>query len=92
MAGQLLTDEPLDGVRRLTISNPSKRNALDHAILDAIAAALGALADEVGCVAGWLDAQAARIRLEHCDGGLSSCVASLPSFQPGVGMMPERRG
>ena len=37
MAGELLIDEPADGVLRLTISNPSKRNALDHAILDAIA-------------------------------------------------------
>jgi len=38
--GELLVDEPADGVVRLTISNPSKRNALDHAILDAIAKAL----------------------------------------------------
>src|SRR6185295_11863769 len=34
------TDRPADGVLRLTISNPAKRNALDHAILDGIAAAL----------------------------------------------------
>lgn len=40
MPGQLLTDEPADGVLRLTISNPAKRNALDHPILDAIAAAV----------------------------------------------------
>jgi len=40
MAGELLVDEPLDGVRRLTISNPSKRNALDHPILDGIAVAV----------------------------------------------------
>jgi enoyl-CoA hydratase/carnithine racemase len=40
MAGELLHDEPADGVLRLTISNPEKRNALDHAILDEIAAAL----------------------------------------------------
>src|SRR3954447_9454124 len=39
MPGELHIDEPAAGVRRLTISNPSKRNALDHAILDAIAAA-----------------------------------------------------
>ena len=38
MAGQLLLDRPADGVLRLTISNPAKRNALDHAILDAITA------------------------------------------------------
>lgn len=40
MAGELLHDRPADGVLRLTISNPTKRNALDHAILDALAAAL----------------------------------------------------
>ena len=40
MPGQLLHDEPADGVLRLTISNPAKRNALDHAILDGIAATL----------------------------------------------------
>jgi enoyl-CoA hydratase/carnithine racemase len=43
MAGELLLDRPADGVLRLTISNPAKRNALDHAILDAIAAVLGDL-------------------------------------------------
>ena len=41
--GKLLVDEPLDGVVRLTISNPAKRNALDHPILDAITATLGEL-------------------------------------------------
>src|SRR3954469_8339468 len=40
MPGELHIDEPADGIRRLTISNPAKRNALDHAILDAIATAL----------------------------------------------------
>ena len=40
MAGELLVDEPLDRVRRLTISNPSKRNALDHPILDGIVSAV----------------------------------------------------
>jgi enoyl-CoA hydratase/carnithine racemase len=41
--GKLLIDEPADGVVRLTISNPAKRNALDHPILDAISAMLGEL-------------------------------------------------
>src|SRR4051812_26196069 len=45
MAGELLLDRPADGVLRLTISNPAKRNALDHPILDAIAAALRDLGD-----------------------------------------------
>ena len=42
--GKLLVDEPADGVVRLTISNPSKRNALDHSILDAITATLTEMA------------------------------------------------
>jgi enoyl-CoA hydratase/carnithine racemase len=39
--GKLLLDEPASGILRLTISNPDKRNALDHPILDAITATLG---------------------------------------------------
>ena len=42
--GKLLIDEPLEHVVRLTISNPAKRNALDHPILDAISAALSEFA------------------------------------------------
>jgi enoyl-CoA hydratase/carnithine racemase len=38
--GKLALDHPAEGVARLTIRNPAKRNALDHQILDAIAAAL----------------------------------------------------
>jgi enoyl-CoA hydratase/carnithine racemase len=45
MAGQLLLDRPADGVLRLTISNPAKRNALDHALLDAIVEVMGDLGD-----------------------------------------------
>jgi enoyl-CoA hydratase/carnithine racemase len=41
--GKLLLDEPASGVARLTISNPAKRNALDHPILDAITATLSEL-------------------------------------------------
>jgi enoyl-CoA hydratase/carnithine racemase len=38
--GKLRLDHPADHVARLTIDNPSKRNALDHEILDAFAATL----------------------------------------------------
>jgi len=41
--GRLLIDEPAPGVARLTISNPQRRGALDHAILDAIASTMPAL-------------------------------------------------
>jgi enoyl-CoA hydratase/carnithine racemase len=45
VAGQLLIDEPADGVLRLTISNPARRNALDHPILDAIAEMVSGASD-----------------------------------------------
>jgi enoyl-CoA hydratase/carnithine racemase len=41
--GKLRRDEPAPHVVRLTIDNPAKRNALDHDILDALAAVLPAL-------------------------------------------------
>ena len=43
--GKLRLDEPAPHVARLTIDNPSKRNALDHEILDGIAATVGGLTD-----------------------------------------------
>jgi enoyl-CoA hydratase/carnithine racemase len=50
--GKLILDEPAEAVARLTISNPDKRNALDHEILDALAQALPSLdrGVEVRCV------------------------------------------
>ncbi len=41
MPGRLKQDEPADGVLRLTISHPARRGALDRAILDALARAVG---------------------------------------------------
>ncbi len=41
--GKLTIDRPAEAVARLTISNPDKRNALDHDILDAIAEAMPSL-------------------------------------------------
>jgi enoyl-CoA hydratase/carnithine racemase len=43
MPGDLITDRPADGVLRLAISNPQKRNALDHEILAAITEQLSSL-------------------------------------------------
>ncbi len=53
--GKLLIDEPAAGVVRLTISNPAKRNALDHPILDAITTTLSELAtwDDAGGDSSW---------------------------------------
>jgi enoyl-CoA hydratase/carnithine racemase len=47
--GKLRLDRPAPHVARLTIDNPAKRNALDHAILDAIAGAARAL-DDARCL------------------------------------------
>ena len=44
--GKLLLDEPAGALLRLTICNPTKRNALDHPILDAITDTLRGLATE----------------------------------------------
>jgi enoyl-CoA hydratase/carnithine racemase len=38
--GKLILDSPAEAVVRITISNPERRNALDHEILDALAEAL----------------------------------------------------
>jgi enoyl-CoA hydratase/carnithine racemase len=41
--GKLLLDEPADAVARLTLNRPDSRNALDHELLDGIAAAMRTL-------------------------------------------------
>jgi len=40
------------------------------------------LADELQCVASWLDDRAPRVRIVHCDEGLSSHLPLVPSFTP----------
>ncbi len=50
MPGEVRCDEPADGVLRLTLANPAKRGALDHAILDAIAAEVRGIDEDVRCV------------------------------------------
>ncbi len=40
------------------------------------------LADELGCIAAYLDAQADHVTLIHCDGPLSVSATPLPSFTP----------
>jgi enoyl-CoA hydratase/carnithine racemase len=51
-SGKLLLDRPAAAVARLTLHKPEKRNALDHEVLDALAATLPQLADpiETRCV------------------------------------------
>jgi enoyl-CoA hydratase/carnithine racemase len=45
--GKLLLDFPADAVARLTISNPERRNALDHDILGSLAEALPPLGEGI---------------------------------------------
>jgi enoyl-CoA hydratase/carnithine racemase len=45
--GKLVLDRPADAVARLRIANPERRNALDHDILEAIAAVLPELDDGI---------------------------------------------
>ncbi|MFN2608258.1 MAG: DEDD exonuclease domain-containing protein [Acidimicrobiales bacterium] len=40
------------------------------------------LADELACVASWLDAEAARVRLIRCDGELASRLPPIPPLAP----------
>ena len=47
--GKLRLDSPRRHVARLTIDNPAKRNALDHEILDAIAATVRELDGAAAC-------------------------------------------
>lgn len=42
-------------------------------------------ADELLCVARWLDAKAGRLRLVHCGEGLSSALPVLPTYEPARG-------
>jgi hypothetical protein len=40
------------------------------------------LADELTCVAAWLDQRAGQLRLDDCDGELASPAFALASFSP----------
>jgi DNA polymerase-3 subunit epsilon len=44
------------------------------------------LADELGCIASWLDKNAPDLTLDHCDGELTSALPALPSFAPRKGL------
>jgi DNA polymerase-3 subunit epsilon len=49
------------------------------------------LADELACVATWLDQHAPTLQLVHSDGGLASDLAVIASFDPGPGPLVRRR-
>lgn len=39
-------------------------------------------ADELNCVASWLDARATQLDLVHCEGTLASPIGTIPNFEP----------
>src|SRR3954452_1451318 len=51
-SGKLLLEEPAEGVARLVIANPERRGALDHEILDTMAATAGELDARCLVIAG----------------------------------------
>jgi enoyl-CoA hydratase/carnithine racemase len=68
--GRLLVDEPAPGVARLTISNPDRRGALDHAILDALASTVPRLDARCLIVTGEGDAFSAGYDLSGLPDGI----------------------
>jgi hypothetical protein len=38
------------------------------------------LADELACVAAWLDRNARKVRLVHCEGTLASALPAVPEL------------
>jgi DNA polymerase-3 subunit epsilon len=49
------------------------------------------LVDELACVASWLEAEAARVRVVRCDGELSWPAAALPRYEPRGAAAGRRR-
>jgi DNA polymerase-3 subunit epsilon len=49
------------------------------------------LADELNCVAAWLDRSAHQLSLDHCDGIFASALPQLPSFAPKGGLSQHSR-
>jgi enoyl-CoA hydratase/carnithine racemase len=73
--GRLLLDEPAPGVARLTISNPGKRGALDHAILDAFVTTLASLDARCVLVTGEDTTFSAGYDLANLDSETSATVS-----------------
>ena len=48
------------------------------------------LADELDCIASWLDRSAGAISVEHCEGEFTSTLPALPSFAPRGGVTTAR--
>ena len=67
-SGKLIRDEPADGVVRLRISNPQRRGALDHEILDTLAETVAKLDARCLVLTGSDAVFSAGYDLENLDG------------------------
>ena len=67
-SGKLVRDEPRDGVTRLRITNPGRRGALDHEILDTLAATVGSLDARCLVITGTEEVFSAGYDLGNLDG------------------------
>ncbi len=67
-SGKLIRDEPREGVTRLRISNPGRRGALDHEILDTLAETVGSLDARCLLLTGSDDMFSAGYDLGNLDG------------------------
>jgi hypothetical protein len=70
----------LPSLGRPTTTEQSNRSS------DPIAPLHRELADELGCIASWLDKNAPDLTLDHCDGVLASTLPALRSFTPRKGL------
>jgi enoyl-CoA hydratase/carnithine racemase len=67
-SGKLIRDEPAEGVVRLRIANPARRGALDHEILDTLAATVAGLDARCLVLTGSDAVFSAGYDLENLDG------------------------
>jgi DNA polymerase-3 subunit epsilon len=87
-AGRLVLDLPgevaveLDGGRLVGTWSPDQLPLATLDVHDAAAPLPRSAADEVACIAAWLDKEAHRVRVVSCDGELASPIRRVPRFAP----------
>jgi hypothetical protein len=67
---------------QLPFAEPAGHDPVEPTSPSGLVAVPRELADELTCVAAWLDAQAGRVRLLSAEHGLASPLPRLPSFVP----------
>ncbi len=83
------TDDEAD---QLALTLPSLDDMAADEAIDPRAPLPRHLVDELSAVAAWLDAEASRVRVAHCDGTLALPIGRLPSFTATAGRAGRRAG